>query len=68
LIFALHEHEIYPGVHYRDNTEYRMYQYGAGTCPRAHEASRSILSLPLHLGLTRPDIERITQLVDRYAR
>lgn len=67
LMLALHEHEVYPGVHYRDNTEYRMYAHGAGTCPNAAQASAEIISLPLHLGLSKQDIDNISALVMRYA-
>lgn len=67
LMLALHEHEVYPGVHYRDNTEYRMYAFAHGTCPSAEKASREILSLPMHLGLTHSDINLISDLVVRYA-
>lgn len=68
LMLALHEHGIYPGVHYRDNTEYRMYSHGAGTCPNALQASREIISLPLHLGLTKSDVDEIASLVRRYVQ
>lgn len=68
LLLALNECEIYPGVHYRDNTEYDMYSYAQGTCPKANEASNQLLSLPLHLRLTRQDIEYIAQQVIAYAK
>ena len=42
LMLALNEHGIYPGVHYRDNTNYRMYRYAEGTCPNAAAASSPI--------------------------
>ncbi|WP_426397406.1 DegT/DnrJ/EryC1/StrS family aminotransferase [Ralstonia sp. R-29] len=67
LMLALNEHEIYPGVHYRDNTEYRMYASGKGNCPNAHAASNEILSLPMHMGVSRKDVERIAELIVRYA-
>lgn len=67
LMLALNEHEVYPGVHYRDNTEYRMYAHGKGQCPKAHQASNEILSLPMHMGVTRKDVEFIAGLVTRYA-
>jgi dTDP-4-amino-4,6-dideoxygalactose transaminase len=60
VMVALNAAGIYPGVHYRDNTAYRMYAAGAGTCPRAARASARIISLPLHLRLTRPDVARVT--------
>jgi dTDP-4-amino-4,6-dideoxygalactose transaminase len=50
---------IYPGVHYRDNTVYGMYQNAAGSCPTATRASDRLLSLPLHLRLTDPDVRRV---------
>jgi dTDP-4-amino-4,6-dideoxygalactose transaminase len=50
---------IYPGVHYRDNTAYRMYAFAAGTCPRAGRASDRLISLPMHLRLERPDVARV---------
>lgn len=67
LMLALNEHEVYPGVHYRDNTEYRMYAHGKGQCPKSHQASNEILSLPMHMGVTRKDVELIAGLVKRYA-
>lgn len=67
LMLALHEHNVYPGVHYRDNTEYRMYAHGAGTCPNAARAGAEIISLPLHLGLSKKDADDIASLVIRYA-
>ena len=68
VMLALNEHHIYPGVHYRDNTEYRMYSYALGTCPSAARASGEIISLPLHMNLTRTDIDMISDLLLRYAK
>ena len=67
LMLALNEHQVYPGVHYRDNTEYRMYSYAAGTCPKAAQASAEVISLPLHLNMTRGDVDMISDLLIRYA-
>ncbi|MFY9552554.1 MAG: DegT/DnrJ/EryC1/StrS family aminotransferase [Thermoanaerobaculia bacterium] len=55
----LNENDIYPGVHYWDNTSYRMYAEGSGTCPRARRASERLISLPLHLGLTEAGVDRV---------
>lgn len=63
LLNALAEHEIYGGVHYRDNIEYSMYTYARGTCPRAHEVSEHIITLPLHMWLTDEDVEKIIGVV-----
>lgn len=67
LMLALHEHEVYPGVHYRDNTEYRMYASGKGRCPNSHKASQEILSLPMHMGISRSDVELVAKLILQYA-
>lgn len=68
LMNFLAQNDIYTGVHYRDNTEYRMYSYAQGTCPRAHEVTQRILTLPLHLELTNEDAHRVADLVNEYAR
>jgi dTDP-4-amino-4,6-dideoxygalactose transaminase len=59
VILALNDEKIYPGVHYRDNTFYRMYASAQGTCPRSLEASERIISLPVHLRLTYKDVQRV---------
>lgn len=64
VLARLAEQEIYGGVHYRDNTEYAMYAYGQGTCPKAHEISRHLLTLPLHLYLTLENVDRIAAIVN----
>lgn len=68
LMLALNEHQVYPGVHYRDNTEYRMYEYAKGTCPHATKASEEIISLPMHLGISKADVDLVSELVIRYAK
>ncbi len=64
LLDELAKHEIYGGVHYRDNTEYAMYAYDHGTCPHAHEISRHIITLPLNLWLTDGDVDQIIKIVN----
>lgn len=54
---------IYPGVHYRDNTNYSMYNYAYGTCPNSYNLSESIISLPLHIKLTEEDVKYVTEKV-----
>ena len=63
LITYLNEHEIYPGVHYIDNTEYRMYAYAKGTCPKAAYVSDHIISLPMHMKLTYENVQTVIQTV-----
>jgi dTDP-4-amino-4,6-dideoxygalactose transaminase len=59
VLMALNEFEIYPGVHYRDNTEYALYSFGAGSCPTAHQISKQVISLPMHMGVTKQDVQFI---------
>jgi len=69
VMLALNEQQIYPGVHYRDNTVYKMYAYAQGTCPRSQRASDRLISLPMHLRLTHADVQRVCQaLKDIVAR
>jgi dTDP-4-amino-4,6-dideoxygalactose transaminase len=56
LIEYLNTKDIYPGVHYRANTEYKLYRSAYGTCPEAEKASNQVISLPLHLKLTDEDV------------
>jgi dTDP-4-amino-4,6-dideoxygalactose transaminase len=68
LLLALNQNEIYPGVHYRDNTYYKMYQYAAGTCPNARQISDHILSLPMHLRLSKQDVDFIIGRMLEYVK
>lgn len=63
LLEFLQKHDIYAGVHYRDNTEYEMYAYDHGKCPNAHSMSNKILTVPLHMHLTKADVEMIANKV-----
>lgn len=59
LMGDLQNREIYCGVHYRDNTEYSMYKYANGTCPKAHEITQHLITLPLHMWLTDEDVDKV---------
>ena len=63
LLAELASKDIYGGVHYRDNTEYSLYSYAQGTCPKAHEISQKIITLPLHLWLTEDEARMIADIV-----
>jgi dTDP-4-amino-4,6-dideoxygalactose transaminase len=58
-----YDNDIFPGVHYWDNTNYQMYSHAKGSCPNAEDASRKIISLPLHLNLSSEDILRVTDIL-----
>jgi dTDP-4-amino-4,6-dideoxygalactose transaminase len=55
----LSERGIYCGVHYLDNTQYSMYNYAYGSCKNAHKISSELISLPLHLHMTRDDVKKV---------
>lgn len=58
-ILALNERQIYPGVHYRMNTSYRMYSTSE-RCPLAEEFAGKVISLPMHVRLRQEDVDRIS--------
>ncbi|HEX9943583.1 MAG TPA: DegT/DnrJ/EryC1/StrS family aminotransferase [Thermoanaerobaculia bacterium] len=59
VMVGMNQRGVFPGVHYRDNTLYRMYAYAEGTCPRARQASERLISLPMHLRLGREEVRRV---------
>ena len=68
LLTELAKHDIYGGVHYRDNTEFSMYTYAQGTCPVAHEVTQHIITMPLHMYLTDEDVTRIADIVNNFVK
>ena len=60
VMVGLNERHIFPGVHYQDNSRYRMYA-DQPPCPRARRASERVISLPMHLRLERADVQRICE-------
>jgi len=60
VMVSLNGAQIFPGVHYRDNSLYPMYG-DQPACPQARRASERVISLPMHLQLTRDDVARICQ-------
>jgi len=65
LLMALNQNDIAPGVHYICNTEYEPFKYGKGTCSNAEKYQNSILSLPLHVQLTKKDIDYICEKLNK---
>jgi len=51
----LNSKNIYPGVHYKDNTLYELYNDSYGTCPVAHKLSKKLITLPIHCNMTDDD-------------
>ena len=63
LLMYLNDCEIYPGVHYIDNTEYCMYEYEKNQCDYAAYVSEHILSLPVHMDITYDDVKFISNKI-----
>ena len=63
IINHLYKNEIYPGVHYVDNTLYPMYSLYGGTCPRANEYSKQLITLPIHLDITKDDCVKVVNTI-----
>lgn len=68
LLNYLASKEINCGVHYRDNTEYSMYKYANGTCPKAHEISQHLITMPLHMWLSNDDVKKIITEVNNFVK
>ena len=68
LLDYLSQKGINCGVHYRDNTEYSMYLYAQGTCPKAHEISQHLITMPLHMWLTDEEVQSIIDGVKEFVK
>lgn len=66
LMVALNEAEIFPGVHYASNINYKMYEYAKGTCPYSDYVSDHTISLPLNMYLFYEDVQRICDEVIKF--
>lgn len=68
LLDYLAKNDINCGVHYRDNIEYIMYKYAKGTCPKAHEISKHLITMPLHMWLTNDEVKIIINKVNEFLK
>lgn len=59
----LNSQGIYPGVHYRDNTNYEIYSDQKGACPISYTLSEEVISLPLHMRLVEDDVNYVIEKV-----
>jgi dTDP-4-amino-4,6-dideoxygalactose transaminase len=61
IISHLNAAQIYPGVHYRSNLEYKIFEpyMALNDCQISTRQSASLISLPLSIGLTEDNIKRI---------
>ncbi len=65
LMEYLNSQEIYPGVHYKDNTQYDLYKSGYGLCPNTHKVSQELITLPIHCEMTDSDCYRVIEIVKK---
>ena len=68
LIQKLSENNIYVGVHYANNLDYKMYHKFDKDCDYSKKMSNSIISLPCHLNINQSDIDYICEVVTKYAK
>lgn len=54
--------------HFVDNTNYPMYSYAKGTCPRAAYVSEHALSLPMHMDLSFDDVQFICDEIVKFVK
>lgn len=66
LMLALNAADIFPGVHYASNINYKMYDYAKGSCPYSDYVGRHTISLPLNLYMTYDDVQRICDEVIKF--
>jgi dTDP-4-amino-4,6-dideoxygalactose transaminase len=67
VMVELNREQIYPGVHYRDNSLYSMYR-DQPPCPRARRASERVISLPMHMQMDQADVARICDVLKATTR
>lgn len=67
LMLTLNAADIYPGVHYANNIDYRMYDYAKGTCPYADYIGSHTMSLPMNMYVTFDDVQRICGVIKKFA-
>jgi dTDP-4-amino-4,6-dideoxygalactose transaminase len=66
LMEFLNSKDIFPGVHYVPNTEYKMFAYAKGTCPRADYIGAHTITLPVHLRVTHDDVILICDYIKEF--
>ena len=66
LIQHLNANKIDVGVHYRLNTNYKMYRNSGNSLTQARAIENEVISLPLHLRLEMDDILRVTECIQSW--
>jgi dTDP-4-amino-4,6-dideoxygalactose transaminase len=63
LMVAMNAAGVFPGVHYKDNRHYRMYDRPGADQTVAWKLSEGLVSLPLHVRLTYADVDRVVSTI-----
>ena len=63
VIDYLTKNNIFPGVHYKQNIEYEVFKKDIKNYPKSSYYSKHILTLPIHLELTKQDVDYISELL-----
>ena len=63
VINYLTKNNIFPGVHYRQNIEYEIFKKDIKNYPKSSYYSEHILTLPIHLELSKKDVDYISQIL-----
>ena len=63
VINYLTDNNIFPGVHYRQNIEYEIFKKETKNYPKSSYYSEHILTLPIHLELSKKDVDYISQIL-----
>lgn len=66
LMIFLNENQIFPGVHYINNMEYKPYRSFKSSCPNTEYYSNRILSLPLHLNMSDDDVKIVANCINGF--
>lgn len=66
LMVFLNANNVFPGVHYKNNREFRMFASTIGDTPQAQLLSERIMSLPLHMRMQHGDVVRVVNLVHEF--
>lgn len=63
IMVYLNDNGIFPGVHYKDNTEYDLYKDSYGSCPNATKYSKELITLPIHCDMAEEDCKRVVTVL-----
>jgi dTDP-4-amino-4,6-dideoxygalactose transaminase len=63
VMLSLNNCSVYPGVHYRTNAIYKIFNQDINNTPKATIFSNSVISLPMHMDVTKADVDYIAEKI-----